>query len=82
VTAVQLPRISIVTPSFNQARFLEACIESVLSQEYPNLEYILMGTVPVNDREEHFLPPIRTENVARPELGGHAVTPGLTTQRE
>jgi Glycosyl transferase family 2 len=42
VTAVQLPRISIVTPSFNQARFLEACIESVLSQEYPNLEYILM----------------------------------------
>jgi hypothetical protein len=37
-----LPRISIVTPSFNQAQFLEACIESVLSQAYPNLEYIVM----------------------------------------
>src|SRR5438552_15810948 len=30
--------------------------------------------VSVNDREEHFVPPIRTVNVARPELGGHAVT--------
>src|SRR5258708_1206726 len=32
-----------------------------------------LGGVAVNDREEHFVPPIRTVNVARPELGGHAV---------
>lgn len=37
-----LPKISIVTPSFNQGEFLEECIDSILSQNYPNLEYIIM----------------------------------------
>ncbi len=37
-----LPKITVVTPSFNQAGFLEDCINSVLSQNYPNLEYIIM----------------------------------------
>lgn len=36
------PKISVVTPSFNQADFLEECIESILGQNYPNLEYIIM----------------------------------------
>jgi glycosyltransferase involved in cell wall biosynthesis len=36
------PRISIVTPSYNQAQTLEAAMRSVLDQGYPNLEYFVL----------------------------------------
>ena len=41
-SSVNYPKISIVTPCFNMAEYLEETLKSVLLQQYPNLEYIII----------------------------------------
>ena len=53
------PRITVVTVSYNQCRYLEQCVLSVLNQRYPNLEYVVVdagstdGSVELLRRYEH-----------------------------
>jgi glycosyltransferase involved in cell wall biosynthesis len=37
-----LPTVTVVTPAYNQAEFLRDTVESVLSQDYPNIEYVVL----------------------------------------
>ena len=74
------PKVSIVTPSYNQGRFLEESIRSVLLQGYPDLEYIIIDggssdeSVEIIKKYERWL----AYWVSEPDRGqSHAINKGL-----
>lgn len=74
------PKISVVTPSYNQGEFLEATIRSVLLQGYPNLEYVVIdGASTDNSRAiiDRYAPWL-TYWVSEQDRGhGHALNKGF-----
>lgn len=74
------PFISIVTPSFNQGQFLEETIRSVLHQDYPNLEYIIIDGASTDSSAEIIkkYEPWLKYWVSEPDRGqSHAINKGF-----
>lgn len=75
------PRITIITPSYNQGNFIEETIQSIVSQGYPNLEYIIIdggstdNTVDIIKKYESLI----SYWVSEPDQGQtHAINKGLS----
>ncbi|WP_017731988.1 glycosyltransferase family 2 protein [Nafulsella turpanensis] len=73
-------KVSIITPSYNSAAFIEQTIDSVLSQAYPKLQFIVIdggstdGTVDIIKKYEKYL----SYWVSEPDKGqSHAINKGL-----
>lgn len=74
-----LPKITIITPSYNQGKYINQTIRSVLDQGYPNLEYIVVdgastdGTIDILRKYDHKL-----IWISEPDRGqSHAINKGL-----
>ena len=77
------PTVTVVTPSLNQGRFIRHAIESVLSQDYPNLEYIVVDGAST-DRTVEILESYgdRLQFVSERDSGqSHAINKGLRMAR-
>lgn len=75
------PRLSIVTPSFSQGRFIEETIRSVLLQGYPDIEYVVIDGGSADESCEVIAKysPWLTYWVSEPDRGqAHAINKGLS----
>ena len=75
---LKLPKISVVTPSFNQCTFLKVAIESVLDQKDENFEHIVIDAASDDGTKELLKSYPHLTWVSEPDRGqSHAVNKGL-----
>lgn len=79
---IHSPLVSIITPSFNQGQFIEETIESILTQDYSNIEHIVVdggstdGTLEILEKYSKRDPRFRF--ISEPDRGqAHAINKGL-----
>jgi glycosyltransferase involved in cell wall biosynthesis len=75
------PKLTIVTPSYNQAKFIEQTIRSVLLQNYPNLEYMIIdggSTDGSTEIIEKYAPWISYWESEKDRGQGHAINKGFS----
>ena len=83
ISSTQFPLVTVVTPSLNQGRFIEETILSVLSQDYPNIEYIVVdggsndGTIEILRKYEDRLRWISEQDNGQ----SHAINKGFRIAR-
>ena len=78
-----LPLVTIVTPSYNQGRFIRATIESVLKQDYPRIEYLIIDGGSTDETVSILREyPDRLRWVSEPDHGqAHAINKGWRQAR-
>lgn len=75
------PKITIVTPSYNQGQFIEETIRAVLLQNYPNLEYIVMDGGSSDNTKEilgQYAPWLSFYESKKDRGQGHAINKGFS----
>lgn len=82
LSSEEWPRISIVTPSYHQAPFIERTLRSVLEQDYPHLQYLVFdggsqdATVEILERYQRHFPGILSYVSEKDRGQAHAVNKG------
>lgn len=75
----QEPLVSVLTPSFNQAHFLDDCLKSVRTQTYPNIEHIVVDGGSTDETMDILRDAPRVRWISEPDRGqSHALNKALS----
>ena len=79
---MRTPFFSVITPSWNQGKFLRACIESVVNQNDPDFEHLIFDNCSTDETRRVVADFPHVQFVSEPDRGqSHAVNKGLAAAR-